>query len=251
MLFFIDLTPLTVKDESKKVYELKDGDIPCTPEKEPNYNYVFNFCGDVTTASFPKTVCSDIQMGSAIQYIDRSDGYKECNVIGHYDPERDDTYFSLLDAKDPSKGVAMTYQYGQKCPSGKLRTATINVQCANVKYVEDSANEPTECDYHVTMRSMYGCPTVRTVCYATSMCLYYTVLCSALHPLMLYTQQEYTHILSIDLLNWCLIGVVSSHYPAFLGPHRSARSRRAGCATRTGTAPMTARPRARTATATR
>jgi hypothetical protein len=152
-----------ITDEKKKVYELKDGDIPCTPEKEPNYNYVFNFCGDVTEASFPKAVCSDVQMGSAIQYIDRSDGYKECNVIGHYDPERDDTFYALIDPQDPSKGVAITYLYGQKCPSGKLRSATINVECANVKFVEDSANEPSECAYTVTMRSMYGCPKVRSV----------------------------------------------------------------------------------------
>jgi hypothetical protein len=152
-----------ITDEKKKVYELKDGDIPCTPEKEPNYNYVFNFCGDVTEASFPKAVCSDVQMGSAIQYIDRSDGYKECNVIGHYDPERDDTFYALINPQDPSKGVAITYLYGQKCPSGKLRSATINVECANVKFVEDSANEPSECAYTVTMRSMYGCPKVRSV----------------------------------------------------------------------------------------
>jgi hypothetical protein len=152
-----------ITDEKKKVYELKDGDIPCTPEKEPNYNYVFNFCGDVTEASFPKAVCSDVQMGSAIQYIDRSDGYKECNVIGHYDPERDDTFYALIDPQDPSKGVAITYLYGQKCPSGKLRSATINVECANVKFVEDSANEPSECAYTVTMRSMYGCPKVWSV----------------------------------------------------------------------------------------
>ena len=33
--------------------------------------------------------------GAAIQYLNRSDGYKECEVIGHYDSSRDDTYFSV------------------------------------------------------------------------------------------------------------------------------------------------------------
>jgi hypothetical protein len=99
-------------------------------------------------------------MGSAIQYIDRSDGYKECNVIGHYDPLRDDTSYTLLDGADPSKGISMTYQFGQKCPNGKLRSSTIDVMCENVKAVIDSANEPSECNYHLVLRSQYGCPTV-------------------------------------------------------------------------------------------
>ena len=158
---YIDLTPLMVTDESKPSYLIKDGDIPCTPEKEPNYSYLFNFCADVTAASFPSNVCSDVQMGSAIQYIDRSDGYKECNVIGHYDPLRDDTYYSLLDTTDPSKGVSVTYQFGQKCPTGELRSATIDVMCENVKATIDSANEPSTCAYHLVMRSQYGCPKVR------------------------------------------------------------------------------------------
>lgn len=160
-----DLTPLMVLSDDKESYLIKDGDIPCTPEKEPTYSYVFNFCSDVTTASFPKAVCSDLQMGSAIQYIDRSDGYKECNVIGHYDPLRDDTYYSLLDPADPSKGVSIKYMFGHKCPNGNLRSATIDVMCENVKAVIDSAQEPTECEYHLVMRSQYGCPTVRWIAF--------------------------------------------------------------------------------------
>jgi hypothetical protein len=150
-------------DRKAKSYLIKDGDIPCTPEKEPSYSYVFNFCADVTQASFPFGICEDTQMGSAIQYIDRADGFQECNVIGHYDPDRDDTYFSLLDQSDPSKGVSLKYLFGHQCPNGNLRSATIDVMCANEKEpIVDSANEPTECGYHLTMRSMFGCPLVRT-----------------------------------------------------------------------------------------
>ena len=84
----------------------------------------------------------------------------QCEVIGHYDPLRDDTYFSLLDSNDPSKGVSMKYLYGNKCPSGNLRTTTIDIECWNVPYVILSALEPETCQYHMTMRSMYGCPQV-------------------------------------------------------------------------------------------
>lgn len=156
-----DLRPLTVTDPKALSYLIKDGDIPCTPEIEPTYSYVFNFCTDVTLASFPSGVCKETQMGAALQYIDRKDGYKECNVIGLYDPARDDTYFSLLDPKDPSKGVSMKYMFGHKCPNGQLRSATIDVMCQNTKEpIIDSATEPTECGYHLIMRSMHGCPTV-------------------------------------------------------------------------------------------
>jgi len=172
-----DLTDLMVLDEKLPSYLIKDGDIPCTPEKEPTYSYVFNFCADVTAASFPSNVCLPTQMGSAIQYIDRSDGYKECNVIGHYDPLRDDTYYSLLDQTDPSLGVSVTYQFGQKCPNGKLRSATIDVMCENTKATIDSANEPTECNYHLVVRSQHGCPkecpiTSAGVCNSHGHCAY-------------------------------------------------------------------------------
>lgn len=139
-------------------YFIADGDIPCTPEVERTYSFVWNFCGDVTAASFPP-VCNPSQMGSALQYYHRaSDDYKECNIIGHYDPERDDTYYHLLDERDPSRGISMTYLYGDRCPSGKLRTTTIDVQCANVELKVESALEPLACEYHMVMKSWHGCP---------------------------------------------------------------------------------------------
>ena len=49
----LDLQKLTVVDPSRPSYLLEDGDIPCTPETEPKYNFVFNFCADVTAASYP------------------------------------------------------------------------------------------------------------------------------------------------------------------------------------------------------
>lgn len=152
-----DLQPLMVLKEKDYSYQIEDGDIPCTPEIEPSYSYVWNFCHDVTEASFPD-VCSPMQMGAALQYIDRDDGYQECNVIGHYDPLRDDTYFKLLDIEDPSKGISMTYLFGHRCPDGNLRSATINIYCDGVDMVIDSADEPTTCNYHLNTRSQHGCP---------------------------------------------------------------------------------------------
>ena len=151
---------LTITSQNELSYLIKDGDIPCTPEVEPTYSYLWNFCADVTKSSYPGDICdSATQMGAAIQYLNRSDGYQECNVIGKYDANKDDTNFSLLNEKDPSKGLSIKYASGDKCPSGQLRSATIDVTCDNVKKIILSALEPEKCAYHMTMKSYYGCPT--------------------------------------------------------------------------------------------
>jgi hypothetical protein len=109
-----------------------------------------------------KSVCDPkTEKGAVIQYLDRSDGYKECHVIGRYDPKVDDLDYSLIDERDPTKGVIMTYPLGEKCPDGALRQASIEVRCSNVDSSIDSAYEPAKCHYHMQMDSYYGCPTVR------------------------------------------------------------------------------------------
>eukprot|EP01031_Cornospumella_fuschlensis_P032382 gene32382-39159_t len=63
-----DLRPLMVTKDDQKSYYIRDGDIPCTPEVERTYSFVWNFCAEVTTASFPP-VCNSNQMGAALQYF--------------------------------------------------------------------------------------------------------------------------------------------------------------------------------------
>ena len=152
-----DLRPLT-KTSKEKSYLIVDGDIPCTPEIEPSYSYVWNFCARVTAASVPD-VCSSIhQSAAALQFLVRNDGYHECDVIGNYDDLRDDTHYKLIDSNNPAKGVMVTYQFGDKCPSGVLRSATIDVYCENVHSEIVSALEPNVCEYHMVMKSFHGCP---------------------------------------------------------------------------------------------
>jgi len=155
-----DLTPLT-KTDAAKAYMISDGDIPCTPETEPTYSFMWNFCGLVSNSSMPAGhICKPSQLGAAMQFLNRSDGYKECHVIGRYDATKDDASFGLLDVSDPSKGVSIKYTAGEKCwPTGVLRTATIEVKCDNVKAVIESALEPELCQYHLVMSSYHGCPT--------------------------------------------------------------------------------------------
>jgi hypothetical protein len=165
------LRPLSLPS-SKSSYYIKDGDIPCTPETEPAFDYEWNFCANI--APVPKA-CAKLgkTSGVAMQYLEMPDGFYDCYVIGRYDAAHDDLYYRLLDEKDPSKGVSMRYPDGEKCvvrPSAaspaqtaagaKMRSATIDVLCDNVKFHVDSAQEPETCDYHFVVRSWHGCPTV-------------------------------------------------------------------------------------------
>lgn len=155
-----DLKPLT-RSSSQKPYFIQDGDIPCTTEVEPTYSYVWNFCAQVPSAWIPNLICDpNIYEGAALQYLDRADGYKECNVIGRYDSSVDDIYYKLLDDQNPAFGVSMTYPLGAACPNDKLRSATIDLICDNVNFVIESTLEPELCAYHIVARSYYGCPTV-------------------------------------------------------------------------------------------
>lgn len=152
-----NLQPLTVSSTSQSIYLIRDGDIPCTPETEPTYSFTWNFCAIVSNASLPvNQLCKST--GAALQYLNRSDGYKECHVIGKYDTTQDDTHFTLLDISDPSRGVSMKYSAGDKCPSGVLRSATIDIECSNTRLEILSALEPSVCQYHMTMKSYHGCP---------------------------------------------------------------------------------------------
>lgn len=65
----------------------------------------------------------------------------------------------MLDSRDPTKGVSISYPSGEKCSSGALRTTTLDVQCANIKSNILSAQEPHVCQYHFVMESYHGCPT--------------------------------------------------------------------------------------------
>lgn len=95
---------------------------------------------------------------------DRSDGYQECNVIGrlYNDDKIDDIVYGLLDQSDPSKGISMIYPFGDKCGLGNSavkRSITVDINCENTKSIIVSALEPSKCQYHMIMKSYYGCPT--------------------------------------------------------------------------------------------
>lgn len=161
-----NLRPLEITNEKSLSYSIFDGDIPCTPEHEAKYSFAWNLCHRVTNASEPLhynnggNICKDDQRGAAIQYMNRaSDGYTECHVIGRYDSGNENSEFSLLQSSNPAAGVSMKYPLGEKCPNGALRSATIDVQCANVEVEIDSALEPTKCQYRMLMKSWHGCPT--------------------------------------------------------------------------------------------
>lgn len=105
----------------------------------------------------------------------------QCWIAGTYDGYHDDAHYKLLDSNDPTVGVSMTYRSGDACrKNNAVRTTTIDVYCDNVSppYVED-ATEPSYCQYHLIVRSTYGCPkecpvTKDGLCNGHGKCMYDT-----------------------------------------------------------------------------
>ena len=150
-----------MKSSEQAAYYITDGDIPCTPEIEPNFHYTYNLCGDVSKTSIPQECVTLGRKGTVLQSAYYDAQHYDCYVIGRYDPTQDDLLFKVYDDKDPSKGVSMTYPAGDKCASfGTQRQATIDILCADTPVAVISAEEPSLCDYHLVMKSYYGCPTV-------------------------------------------------------------------------------------------
>ncbi len=96
-----------------------------------------------------------------MQWLDLG-SFSDCYIIGRYDAKQDDLSYSLLDSTNPTKGISMKYPSGDVCDkyNGVQRSATIDVECANTPTIVKSATEPSPCQYHLTMQSYYGCPTV-------------------------------------------------------------------------------------------
>lgn len=154
-----DLRPLTIDGNSDtQCPRIIDGDIPCTPDTEPSYGYVWNFCADVNRASLPSSCSTTGKSGVALQY-NHDYGENFCHILAHYDDEVHTIEYTLLDSTDPTKGVSMSYPHGEECTTGAgYKTAKVDITCANTPRRVVSAQEPDKCQYHMVMSSYYGCP---------------------------------------------------------------------------------------------
>lgn len=146
-------------------YRVEDGDLPCTKYVEQNYTYVFNICGAVQDGIPEK--CDDLpglNTAAALQVNTRgtvAEGDDWCFKVGAYDDKK--SKLTLLDQKDPTKGVALTY-YGDYCRAKEgqtpiQRTFKIELPCSDrLNPVPTHAYETTACGYTVYLPSVYGCP---------------------------------------------------------------------------------------------
>eukprot|EP01038_Epipyxis_sp_PR26KG_P013006 gene13006-17436_t len=178
-----DLRPLKVTDSTKESYAIIDGDIPCTPETEPSYGYVWNFCADVTSTSWPAPCAKMGKSAVVLQWAQYSETDIYCYSLAHFENEGQLTY-DLLDSQNPALGVSISYPGGDKCSAtngnGILRKATVDVYCDNVNEIILSAQEPSLCSYHLSMKSYYGCPkecpvTANGLCDSHGHCAYDSV----------------------------------------------------------------------------
>ena len=155
-----DLTE-AVRQSNEQNYMVTDGDIPCTHAVEKNYTYYFNVCGTVT-AGLPSS-CNhvpDLNVAGAVQ-LDLDLGsvppVPDCRVVGEYSTNKFE--IRVLDPTDPTKGLQLEYEGGEKCTHGGYRTFNIDMPCANAFNPRpSSAYELKHCAYTTTIPSIYGCP---------------------------------------------------------------------------------------------
>jgi len=67
--------------------------------------------------------------------------------------------WELLDPRDPTRGISMTYPHGDgPCEDGSYRRSTIRIACGNTKFVVEDAFEVALCSYAIHMHSWHACP---------------------------------------------------------------------------------------------
>lgn len=137
-------------------YKIYGGDLPCTPEKEDNYTYTFNFCGPIHRPKQFDPSCN-IQDASVLQ--ESIDG--ACRVAGRFNKQR----FDLIDANDPALGVMVEYGGGDVCHTraGFARVTKIYAYCdpegrSYSKDVVDEPDGPKACEYEIKFHSSAACP---------------------------------------------------------------------------------------------
>ena len=132
---------------------------------EANYTYVFNICGAVQDGIPDKCdTINGLNTAAALQVNTRgtvAEGDDWCFKVGAYSDQT--SKLQLLDERDPTKGVSLTY-YGDFCNAKRgqrpiPRTFKIELSCADrLSPVPAPGYEPTACGYTVYMPSVYGCP---------------------------------------------------------------------------------------------
>ena len=124
----------------------------------PNYTYVFNICGSLTSdAPESCTILTDYYKAASVNIDSSNSSSPRCEITGHLSDTS--TKIQSLDSEDPSKGLSITY-YGDYCsnPSTQKRFIII-LECANqINSIPTSAAEKSHCVHTVTIPTIIGCP---------------------------------------------------------------------------------------------
>lgn len=139
-----------LKGLTKNDYTARDQD----EQKGRQYTYYFSVCGNT---QLPFGYCDPTKSlpASPAYQVQKAD--KKCFRLGSASPGE----FALIDEKDPSKGISLTYRGGENCTVGsfkKERTFTINFNCLTGSEEVQARVEERNCDYTINFNSPAGCP---------------------------------------------------------------------------------------------
>lgn len=150
-----DLSPLILGSGFN--YQVKDND----DSIERNYSYVFNVCERVGHSPDPKC---DPQQGEMLASAYQIEGEGDsCWKLGNYDTADIQMDWALIDADDPTTGVALTYTGGEVCNEKESlsRQLTVKFQCSTELGMSPFSMERViedKCHYSLTVNTVFGCP---------------------------------------------------------------------------------------------
>jgi len=155
-----DLRPLTLtSQQDPNPYSI------VADEQGTNFTFAWNFCDEIPVSVLPEPCQLMGKSGAIVQAAHNSDTDYYCFILAHFNAHSDQPQVSyrLIDASDPAQGLLLSYPVGDRCSvgSGAKRSAVIEVQCAeDVDQEVVSLREEDQCQYHIVMKSRYGCPMV-------------------------------------------------------------------------------------------
>mmetsp|Transcript_25982 Transcript_25982/g.72932 ORF Transcript_25982/g.72932 Transcript_25982/m.72932 type:complete len:294 (-) Transcript_25982:155-1036(-) len=153
-----DLSPL------KNPHYYRVLDIDMGNDGSRNYTYAFNVCDNLGSTprspNTPESSCEKDLPSPALQLCNNCD---DCQRLGADNAGGKNQSFGLFDPKDPSRGVTLTYGFGDDAGCGgdyrKLKLAFICADdTANSFDVEEFVEETAVCQYEIFLQSAYGCP---------------------------------------------------------------------------------------------
>jgi len=148
-----DLTELWLYDDGDGSHSYKTRDIYDSSQR--NYTYWYNVCGD----SDVPPGCGPTESGNTVAPAFQVSSNGRCYRLSN---SSFNSELSLIDDSDPTKGLELHYEGGDRCSDPRVtrRTFTLRFLCADHIGEQPDARvtETATCAYTLSFKTVFACP---------------------------------------------------------------------------------------------